>query len=165
MSLRACRSSRKVISSAINSAARASAFLRWAGLNPFIQSFSVIGMARQRSEFGIEVLMEFNFPLHSYNMVYSPYVVKNILRGARRSPFLRACTSLQRASAPGKRVYRPTSISARRSCHSGKFPVRVVFSTALTISLDSNGPRFGAAKEKRYNGGWPGRASVACRVT
>jgi Branched-chain amino acid transport system / permease component len=44
VSLRALRSSRKVISSAINSAARASTFLRRAGLNLLILSFTSTGM-------------------------------------------------------------------------------------------------------------------------
>src|SRR5579864_7910623 len=35
----------------------------------------------------------------------------------------------------------------------------------LLISLDWNGPRLGAAKEKRHSGGWPGLASAARTVT
>lgn len=44
VSLRACRSSRKVISSAINSAARASTFFRWRGRNFLILSSTFVAM-------------------------------------------------------------------------------------------------------------------------
>jgi len=44
VSLRACRSSRKVISSAISSAARASTFFRWAGLSFLILSSTFVAM-------------------------------------------------------------------------------------------------------------------------
>src|SRR5579864_4514486 len=51
VSLRACRSSRKLISSAIISAARASTLLRWAGLNFLILSSTFVAMITS-SEWG-----------------------------------------------------------------------------------------------------------------